>query len=409
MGNVGMTRAKWSKVSSATTTSAAKITASSNDQQANIQSLSGEIQQGVPLEESDWKLVTYKRNRSGTKISNMVAQEGVVTTVESKSFSLVHGYGFKSWLIRIQESKGNSKISLWVTPKGLAWISAEIKREAAKVWTTSMHWERSDQNFWLILFRGKNKSGEFLKFTSSNNNGGVLDLFFPSGKNLSGWSVVSNLLDGYLPKSSVPTFDPSIKTVQKIERTAILFDDKVSLSSIGWDSALTIIANDEVVWDEICRSGLCALDPWLFRGIYFKISAWSPDINALSVKDFPSSSPTWVLISGVPFNLWNDATFKTLGARCGGLIKVSESTLNGWCLSSIKLQVKGPVPSSSFLVSINYKSQPFDAVISKALVQSDSLESAYFRSNVHVRDVLKENTHIFFDSDPGEDLDESVS
>ncbi|KAI3887784.1 hypothetical protein MKX03_018631, partial [Papaver bracteatum] len=184
-----MTREKWSKFSSVATTSAAKISASSNDQKANIQCSSGEIQQGVPLEESDWKLVIYKRNKSGTKISNMVAQEGAV---EAKSFSLVHGYGFKSGLIRIQESKENSKISLWVTPKGLAWLSAEIKREAAKVWITSMHWEHSDQIFWLILFRGKNKSGEFLTLTGSNNNGGVLDLFFPSGKNLSGWSPISN-------------------------------------------------------------------------------------------------------------------------------------------------------------------------------------------------------------------------
>ena len=59
---------------------------------------------------------------------------------------------------------------------------------------------------------------------------------------------------------------------------------------------------------------------------------------------------SWIGVEGLPLDLWNHETFKTVGETCRGLIEVAEETSNQSFLMHAKLKVKGQ--RSSFLYSV---------------------------------------------------------
>lgn len=83
-------------------------------------------------------------------------------------------------------------------------------------------------------------------------------------------------------------------------------------------------------------------------------------------------------VQGVPFSLWNQNTFETIGAKIGGLAQVSPFTANGWDVSVMKLKVKG-LSSGVSKIIINYKPLPFSAFVSLAADQSENIISPFGR------------------------------
>ena len=50
---------------------------------------------------------------------------------------------------------------------------------------------------------------------------------------------------------------------------------------------------------------------------------------------------SWIGVEGLPLNLWNLDTFKSIGQTCGGLVEVTKETLDQSFLLYAKLKVKG--------------------------------------------------------------------
>ncbi|KAI3943681.1 hypothetical protein MKW98_004186 [Papaver atlanticum] len=158
----------------------------------------------INVDSSGWTLVTGKESSSLKGKNRVVVNSKSLCEVEPKVFSIEIGYGMKKGLFLIREQKGSYSSSLWVSSNALAWILSKFTEETSKSWSGAAHWHFLESSEWLVLSRGKNKAGEFLKLMGPNKNGGNIDLFFPSGKYGVGWSKWVKYIENiYSPPPSV--------------------------------------------------------------------------------------------------------------------------------------------------------------------------------------------------------------
>lgn len=130
------------------------------------------------------------------------------------------------------------------------------------------------------------------------------------------------------------------------------------------------------------RDHLLKIGVWSCNSYAFKFVNWSSKENLYTQSNNEVSSGSWVLIQGVPFSLWNQITFQTIGTKLGGLIQVSPFTANGWDISVMKLKVKGPLVVGFSKLHINFKPFPFSATVSLAIDQSENIISSFGRITI---------------------------
>lgn len=70
-----------------------------------------------------------------------------------------------------------------------------------------------------------------------------------------------------------------------------------------------------------------------------KMENWTPEVHLNHTQIAVNYS--WIGLEGIPLNLWNIHAFKIIGEVCGGLLEVTEETLNKSFLRFAKLKVKG--------------------------------------------------------------------
>ncbi|XP_026421740.1 uncharacterized protein LOC113317832 isoform X1 [Papaver somniferum] len=149
-----------------------------------------------------------------------------------------------------------------------------------------------------------------------------------------------------------------------LEKNEVFF-----LQPFSNSKALFKVPNSEMRTELLSKSG------WSFNGFNFKFSPWTSKLNVLSEKEVLKIQSCWIEVGGIPFSLWNQKTFETIGSKCGGLLEVSEDTRNGWNLSLMELKVRGPVDNVQKIVEVNFKSLPFRASIEKAKDQSSNINN----------------------------------
>lgn len=254
------------------------------------------------------------------------------------------------------------------------------------------YWEFIILSEWLMVARGKNENGEFIKLKGPNFKGGATEIFFPAGKLNEGWlSVVHSMkalnVENVVGKtftsdeevSLSPTFGPQ-KALNAPDSIAATTFKEGGLDVISWNQMIVIKASNNVKdWKAIgfelgksfkfnnnfhfqpfssIQALFCIKNPsereFLFNyGVWnqwdldFTFVAWSSKEDTILSNPIQITKPSWVLVRGVPFSLWNSKTFESIGAKCGGLIQVSPYSLNGWDILVLKLQVKAPLRALS--------------------------------------------------------------
>lgn len=229
-----------------------------------------------------------------------------------------------------------------------------------------------------------------------------MDIYFPSGNLGDGWKQIISIINHLCPIKETPS-----KKLQSPQQPILSPNPpsvwpKSKMEKENWNLMVVLSADVEVVfWDLIgnhlgmsleknevfylqpfstskamfkvpnseMRKELLSKSGWSFNGVNFSFLPWSSKLNLLSYEEVLSIQSNWIEVKGIPFSLWNQKTFETIGAKCGGLLEVSEDTRNGWNLSVMKLKVRGPVENGQKIVEVNYKTQPFRALIEKATDQ----------------------------------------
>ncbi|KAI3889888.1 hypothetical protein MKX03_017811, partial [Papaver bracteatum] len=371
-----------------------------------------------------WKTINSKKGvRSGNSRS-LLNKNGLCCWIEAKGFSFTKGYGNKSGKIQIIETKGDRFSTLWINQKGLSWFLKVLLSEISKPWSKSQVWKFSDMDEWLTVTRGRNNNGEYMKLSGPNSWGNTVDIYFPAGNQGEGWKQVTSIINQLCPiqgvsqikshSSPAPNFVPNPRSVwSKLpqEETGTL----LAIEKENWNLMVVLSADVEFVpWELVgkhldmslekdeefflhpfsnskamfkvmnteMRNELFSKDVWELNGISFSFLPWTSQLNLLSEEDIIKVQSCWIVIKGVHFSLWNLKTFETIGAKCGGLLEVSEDTKNGYNLSVMKLKVRGPVDSIPKVVEVNFKSLPFRALIERAEEQSSLICNGLHRIKV---------------------------
>ncbi|KAI3878478.1 hypothetical protein MKX03_007258, partial [Papaver bracteatum] len=358
-----------------------------------------------------WRTIKSKKVvRSGNSRS-LLNKNGLCCWIEAKGFSFTKGYGIKSGKIQIIETKGDRFSTLWINQKGLSWFLKGLLSEISKPWLKSQVWQFSDLDEWLTVTRGRNNNGEYMKLSGPNSWGNTVDIYFPAGNLGEGWKQVTSTINHLCPIQGVsqikhqpppaPNSAPNPRSVwSKLPQEE---SGSIPIEKENWNLMVVLSADVEIVqWELVgkhlgmslekdeefflqpfsnskamfkvqnteMRKELFSKAVWEFNGITFSFLPWTSQLNLLSEEDITKVQSCWIMVNGVPFSLWNLKTFETIGAKCGGLLEVSEDTKNGYNLSVIKLKVRGPVDSLPKVVEVNFKSLPFRALIERAEDQS---------------------------------------
>ncbi|KAI3912683.1 hypothetical protein MKW92_049449, partial [Papaver armeniacum] len=192
--------------------------------------MSGAIQlgekKGGTMEDSGeddrpWILVSGKKSRASKGKPSLYDAPKVFCEVEAKVFSIEAGYGVKKGMFLIREQKGSQFASIWVSWKALDWILSNFNEASASSWSCATHRQFFEPKEWLIISRGKNRGGEFMKLMGPNKKGGNIDLFFPSGKNGVGWCKWAKVVQDFLsshqsPKTNSPAPVRNVATMTSV-------------------------------------------------------------------------------------------------------------------------------------------------------------------------------------------------
>ncbi|KAI3902111.1 hypothetical protein MKW92_019215, partial [Papaver armeniacum] len=374
--------------------------------------------------EEGWTIVKNKKAASAGKSRSVLNKNGFCCWIEAKGFSITKGFGSKSGKIQIIESKGERFSTLWVNYKGLDWFRKGLMLEITKSWSKSQSWHFNDSDEWLSATRGRNNNGEFIKLSGPNSWGNTVDLYFPSGSNGEGWKNFLTLINQLIK----PIESQTVKIVQPVPKPLIANPKSVwakvkpietreilPIEKEDWNHMIVLSADvEQVDWklvgnhlgkglekneefflqpfspskamfkvpNSAMREELLSKSAWNFNNITFKFSLWSSKINLISNEEVENINTSWILVSGVPFSLWNHKTFETIGSKCGGLLEIADETKFGWNLSYMKLKVRGPVEKSPIIVDVNFKTLLFRALIERSTDQSPIINNGLSRIKV---------------------------
>ncbi|KAI3939001.1 hypothetical protein MKW92_021644, partial [Papaver armeniacum] len=147
--------------------------------------------------EEGWTVVRNKRDRKTNKLSEVSSAGDFSVCIESKSFHFSKGFGSKKGKVLIREQKGDKFASVWVSHEGISWLCSKFNESISLVWAKPIYWNLDSKFESLAASRGRNTSGEYIKLSggTGTKSGGSIDLFFPAGRDASGWkSIVSSFL-----------------------------------------------------------------------------------------------------------------------------------------------------------------------------------------------------------------------
>lgn len=101
-------------------------------------------------------------------------------------------------------------------------------------------------------------------------------------------------------------------------------------------------ANKAVWWPKSKEEALYFLNRckcFFDQGMALIFEEWKSDVNAkVSMLECSNS---WVKIFGIPWNLWSNSLFESLGEQCGGLIDISKDTRYMRNLEAAIIKVRG--------------------------------------------------------------------
>ncbi|MCL7028893.1 hypothetical protein MKW94_013887, partial [Papaver nudicaule] len=242
-----------------------------------------------------------------------------------------------------------------------------------------------------------NDYGEYIRLQVSHNKAFPDTLFFPAGNNGVGWwntgvflenliASVSHIKERKVPENSVlpstnvwidsnrnnfsrpkkgqnqlssiiPKSDHDLLSIWKrslvVELASVHDFDwkevgKWLMVKFGWSLGFELQPIDDHkavfnvnTFSEFSR--IKNIGSWKVGSVDVKIYPWFTEINAIPKPNLENIRKQWVGIKGVPYNLWNFSTFKSIGDKFGGLNEVSPESSMATDLSEIRVSVLGPV------------------------------------------------------------------
>ncbi|KAI3839011.1 hypothetical protein MKX03_030415 [Papaver bracteatum] len=346
---------------------------------------------------------------SGGRRSEMILGKGKSIRVERKVIGGSMGKGGSRDVLHLAIWSGFRRRFCWLTFRAAVWLSRLLKREANGGDGKLIKWNFREEEDWMCASRQENKNGDFISLLVSHNREYPDTLIFPAGANGDGWWETGVLLEELLfgtkkllgtklkekltsqPVSNAWNDPKSKDNFQQVMRPENVIQSNQDLTSL-WQRTLVVeLASREVEWKEVgswimekfdWRYGF-DLQPietlkavftvktnaefhrvqefsnWKVGEIEIFVYPWFAGINGIQKPNSWSNNKVWVGVKGIPYNLWNYATYKAAADKLGGLVEVSPDTSTAMDLSEVRVRVNGPVREGSWCEEVKINNQSY--------------------------------------------------